>query len=230
MRPDVNSPYYPYMKPQANFYSLRGSTDLPKIITNYLMDAPDGVYTPKDDNALPRCRLWKYLYYDDPNPLENALPTAAEKRSVLFNPHDPEKPPTDKGYRLIPQLYVKEAQERAQNRLMFYLGRTLPGTDDLSVNLSVVFVYWEHYTHEINTQSDDYSRAFAVEQALIEAFHGVNFDGVGTFFFSKRKHPDCGSRAIFDGNTNVGREITMAIEIPTAIDNGIQPTFGASFV
>jgi hypothetical protein len=43
-------------------------------------------------------------------------------------------------------------------------------------------------------------------------------EGVGTFFFSKSKHPDCGSDVIFDGDTNVGRKLTMALEIATVAD------------
>ena len=89
MAVDLRNPYYPYVKAQENYYDLSGSVDLPRKITDYLIDAPVGDYTPVDDNAYPRCRLWKYLYYDGARPLENPLPTIQEKMSVVFNPDLP---------------------------------------------------------------------------------------------------------------------------------------------
>lgn len=217
---DVKSPWYPYQKSQESFYTLAGSVDLPRKICDYLIDAPKGDYTPIDDNTYPRVRLWKYLYYDGERPLDNPLPTIAEKMSVVFNPKFYETPPTEKGFRLIPQIFVKEAQTKAQTRVMCYMGRTMPSNDDLSVSLAVTFSIWTNYTYELNTKTDEYSRSFAIEQALIEALHGVNMDGVGTFYFSRFKHPDCGSRVIFDGDTNVGRELTIALDLATEVPKG----------
>ena len=212
---DVNSQWYPYLKVQEGFYDLSQSVDIPRKICDYLIDAPKNGYVPKDDNNYSRCRFWKYLYYDSANPLSKKLPTIKQKMSVVFNPDKPTDPPSDLGYRLIPQIYVKQAQEVAQTRVNVYMGRSVPSNDDYFLSVSVVFFIWSHYTYELNTKQDEYSRTFALEQAIIEAFHGVNMDGVGTFYFSKNKHPDCGSRPIFDGNTNVGRELTMALEIAT---------------
>lgn len=216
--PGVDSQWFPYFNTQTNYFDLSDSVEIPKKICDYLLDMPNPKlkYAPKDDNKNARVRLWKYLYYDAPLPLSKPLPTPKEKQAVLFNPFFPDTPPDNKGYRLFPQVYVKQAQEAAQTRLMVYMGRSVPAKDELSINLSVVFSIWTNYAYELNTKSDAYSRAFAIEQALIEAFHGVNMGGIGTFYFSKLKHPDCGSRAIFDGNTNVGRELTMALEIMTA--------------
>ncbi|MBR5285692.1 MAG: hypothetical protein IKU30_02230 [Clostridia bacterium] len=212
---DVNSKYYPYIKSQEAFYTLSGTEFLPRKICNYIIDAPNGEYTPKDDNNYPRCKLWKYLYYDGAKPLNNALPTIEQKMSVVFDPDAPENPPTDKGYRLIPQIYTKQSQTVGQTRIHVYMGRSVPSRDDLSVCIAVIFDIYTHYKYELNTKTDEYSRCFAIEQAIIEAFHGVNMDGVGTFFLSKSKHPDCGSNVIFDGDTNVGRRLTMAFEIAT---------------
>ncbi|MBQ8497543.1 MAG: hypothetical protein IJ489_08835 [Clostridia bacterium] len=213
--PDTKSPWYPYTRVQSSYYDLSDSVDIPRKICDFLLDAPKGDYIPPDDNRYPRCRLWKYLYYDGEHPLKYPLPTISEKMSVLFNPESPEEPPTEKGYRLIPQIYVKQAQNTAQTRIMVYMGRTVPSSDEMKISLSVVFYLWTHYRYELNTKSDDYSRLFAIEQAIIESFHGVNMAGIGTFYFSRSKHPDCGSRAVFDGNTNIGRELTLALEIAT---------------
>lgn len=220
MAVDLRNPCYPYVKAQENYYDLSGSVDLPRKITDYLIDAPVGDYTPVDDNAYPRCRLWKYLYYDGARPLENPLPTIQEKMSVVFNPDLPQNPPTDKGYRLIPQIFTRQSQEAAQTRLYAYMGRTVPMSEEMRIALAVTFRIFTHYTYELNTKSDEYSRAFAIEQALIEALHGVNMDGIETFFFSKSVHPDCGSGVMYDGETNVGRELTIALQVATTVPKG----------
>lgn len=217
---DVLSPWYPYIKAQENYYSLAETVTLPRKICDYLIDGPGRGYAPPDDNRYPRCRFWKYLYYDGAKPLEEPLPSIGQKMSVVFNPDDPQNPPTEKGYRLIPQIYVKQSQEAAQTRVNVYLGRTVPMDDEFRIALSVHFRIWTHYTYEANTRSDEYSRAFAIEQALIEALHGVNMEGIGTFFFSKFKHPDCGSGVMYDGETNVGRELTIALEVATTVPHG----------
>lgn len=210
---DPRSQWYPYIRVQDSYFDLSGSVNIPKKICDYLLDAPAQGYVPPDDNRYARCRFWKYLYHDGPEPLRQPLPGIAQKMSVLFEPTAPENPPTDKGYRLIPQIWTKPSQTDAQTRVYVYLGRTVPSQDDMKIAVSVCFYIWTHYTYELNTRTDAYSRAFAIEQALIEAFHGVNMDGVGTFFLSRNRHSDCGSRAIYDGDINVGRELTMALEI-----------------
>lgn len=221
---DPQSPWYPYIKVQPSYFDLSKSVDLPKKICDYLIDAPAYKYTPKDDNKYPRARFWKYLYYDGSNPLDNPLPSVEQKMSVLFNPEKPTEPPTEKGYRLIPQVYIKQAQETAQTRIYCYMGRSVPGNNENTISISVIFDIFTHYTYETNTKTDEYSRAFAIEQSLIEAFHGVNMDGIGTFYMSKIRHPDCGSNVIFDNLQNVGREVTIALEIASNVDN-TQPDF-----
>lgn len=218
MNVENTNPWYPYGRVQDSYYSLSGTELIPRKICDYLIDPPMEGYAAPDNNAYPRCRLWKYLYHDGSKPLEKALPTIKEKMSVLFDPNKPEKPPTEKGYRLIPQAFVKQAQTDAQTRIQVFMGRTIPSNNEFTMSIAVTFYIWTHYTYELNTKADQYSRAFAIEQALVEAFHGVNMEGVGTFFFSKSKHPDCGSDVIFDGETNVGRKLTMALEIATIAD------------
>lgn len=219
MAVDIRNPYWPYVKAQESYYDLSDSVSLPRKIADYLIDAPQGDYAPIDDNAYPRCRLWKYLYYDGARPLDNPLPSIREKMSVVFNPDMPQNPPTEKGYRLIPQIFVRQSQEAAQTRINVYMGRTVPMNEEMRIALAVTFRIWTHYTYELNTRSDEYSRAFAIEQALIESLHGVNMDGIGTFFFSKSVHPDCGSGVMYDGETNVGRELTIALQVATTVPN-----------
>lgn len=216
----IKSPYYPYFKVQDSYIDLSDTVDLPRKVCDYLLDAPQGDYTPIDDNKYPRCRLWKYLYYDTARPLNEPLPTISEKMSVVFNPSKPETAPTEKGYRIIPQYYIKQSQTDAQTRIYIYLGRTVPA-DEFKIAIAVKFLIFTHYTYEANTRADEYSRCLGIEQAIIEALHGVNMSGIGTFSLSKKVHPECGSVVMTDGKENVGRELTLGLEFATTALNDI---------
>lgn len=219
-RVSANSQWYPYIKVYEGFYDLSQTVDIPRKIMDYLLDMPDGYYTPQDDNAKARTRLWKYLYYDESHPENQPLPTPQQKMSVLFDPDEPTKPPTNKGYRLIPQLFIKPSQTDAQTRIYVYMGRTI-ATDDFEVQLSVVFDIWTHYTNESNTKTAEaYSRVFAIEQAIIEAFHGVHMAGVGSFYFNRAKHSDCGSTTMTDRDSNVGRRLVLGLSVKSETPSG----------
>lgn len=227
---DIKSPYYPYIKSGEGFFNFRQFAEFPRKICDYIIDAPKGAYTPIDDNKYPRARIWKYLMYDGARPLDQPLPTIQEKMSVVFNPEQPENPPTDKGYRLIPQEFIKPAQTEAQTRIYVYMGRTLAPTDDTKYVASVVFDVFTHYTYETNTKTDEYSRTGAITAALIEALNGVNMDGIGTFSMSKSVHPDAGTKPIYDSNTNIGQELVIGLIMPTLADNDFNDTTNMAFL
>lgn len=216
---DIKSQWYPYHKIYEGFYDLSQTNIIPRKIMDYLLDMPNGDYTPIDDNSYARARLWKYLYYDGANPESEPLPTPQEKMSVLFDPDEPTNPPTAKGYRLIPQYYIKPSQTDGQTRIYVYMGRTIAETD-LKVQLSVVFDIWTHYTEEASTKiSTAYSRVFSISQALMQALHGVNIAGIGTFYFNRSKHPDCTDSPFTDKNSNVGRHLVFGLEIGSESHN-----------
>lgn len=226
---DKNSQWYPYQKVQTNNFNFEQFAMFPRLICDYLIDAPQGDYQPKDDNRYSRCRLWKYLYHDGEKPLSKKLPTIKEKLSVLFNPNKPTTAPTDKGYRLIPQTYIMQAQDKAQTRIYVYLGRSIAQQDDNTYVVSVVFDILTHYTYELNTKADEYSRSGAIVAALIEALNGVNITGIGTFSMSKRVHPDCGTKPIRDNNENVGVELIMGLEMATTTNQEFDDTSNMNF-
>lgn len=207
------SQWYPYHRIYDGYLDGAEEDVILRKLCDYLIDAPNGAYEPKDDNSYSRCRLWKYLYHDGAKPLEQPLPTIQQKMSVVFNPNNPANPPSEKGYRLIPQRYIKQAQENAQTRVFVGLGRVI-AHDEFKMYVAVHFDIISHYTYESNTASEAYSRTVAIERALIEALHGVNMAGVGTFYISKSAHPDCGGSEGYD-ETNVYRRFTFAIEIGT---------------
>jgi hypothetical protein len=45
----------------------------------------------------------------------------------------------------------------------------------------------------------------------MEAFNGVNMDGVGTFYFDRRQHSECGIEPIADKSQNVGYRLMMGL-------------------
>ena len=169
------------------------------------------------------------MYYDGPHPDEQPLPTPQQKMEVLFNPDFPTEPPNEaKGYRLFPQMFVKPAQTDAQTRLYVSMGRTI-ATSDLEVQLSVVFEVWTHYTEESNSKVNEaYSRCLTITQALIEALHGINISGVGSFYFNRSKHADCTDQPFTDKETNIGRRLIMGITVGSDTKNAPQQYSRAS--
>ena len=218
---DSENRFYPYNKVYEGYIDLSKTTDMPKMIADDLLDMPRGNgYNPPDDNTYPRCRFWKYLYYDEEMPLEKSLPTPKQKKSVLFSTDSPTKAPTKKGYRIFPQIYIPQAQSEAQTRLYIYMGRTIADSD-YKVQISIICDIWTNTNYESNTKSfDSYSRLFAMEQALIECLSGVNIRGTGTFYFNRSRHPDCGSMPIRN-EENIGRRVVFGLEVTAE-----QPTGG----
>lgn len=214
---DFNSPYYPYEKVIKGANSLSGAEYIPKKLLTYLLDLPDKHgYEPQDDNKRPRVRFIKYLFYDGENPLSEALPTAEQKLSLLFEPEHPDintkeltkKHP--KGYRLIWQRQIGESQLKAMTIVKCYISRTYSDTPFQSC-LGFHFDILTNNNFEANMKVDAYSRAFAIEQAIYEALNGVNIAGVGTVSFNRRDHADAGSEPLYDERTNVGRQLRGSI-------------------
>lgn len=233
MNGEVNtqSPWYPYVKVYEGFSNMTAALDIPRKVMNYILDMPTGNYTPIDNNSYPRALLWKYLYYDEERPEDNPLPTPEQKMSVLFNPDDPTHPvDPQKGWRIIPQQYIKQAQEVGQTRIYIYMGRTV-ASNDMEEQLSIAFDIWSNYVQESNTKTNDaYSRVFAIEQALIHALHGIDIAGVGSVYFNRAMHSDCGSTPIVDNNSNVGRHLVLGVQLksetPQSVTKYNSKTFG----
>lgn len=207
MAVDMPSPTYPYEKVAPGALMLAGAEEIPRKIVQYLMDLPLHGYEPPDDNSYPRCRLMKYLFYDDKDALTHPLPTMAEKLSVLYDPKKPTKPPSEKGYRLFPQSYVGQSQLRGQTRLMVYIGQ-MRAIGEYRREISVVFDILTNVTSESKT--DALSRAWAMECAIHDALNGVNIDGVGAMYCNRLANSECGSVPIGDRGTNVGRSLVMS--------------------
>lgn len=196
---------------------MRGSEEIPYKLLMYLLDLPDKHgYVPVDDNERPRVRLMKYLYYDDSQPLSKALPTPAQKLSLLFDPQNPdlntdelrEKHPKD--YRLFWQKLVEPSQLNAASTLKCYIGR-IQETKRNFTTIGIRFDIFVNMNLETNTKTIAYQRGYDIEQCLREALNGVNMAGIGTISFSRLDHFDNGSYVIYDTSTNIGRSLHCSI-------------------
>ena len=212
-----DSPYYPYEKTGIGFLNFAGAEFIPYKIVNYLLDLPDAYgYQPVDDNERPRVRLMKYLWYDDDKPLENPLPTPAEKLSLLYDGNNPavntdeEQAKHPKGYRIFPQVFWLPAEFDARTQLKCYIGQILP-YDDYSTEIGLTFELVVNYMQDSNMRTNALSRLYAMETALLGALNGVTITGVGCLCFNRRNHMANGSHSFRDDGTNVGRLIGMSL-------------------
>lgn len=174
--PDYDSPYYPFYKVRlANTFA--GAEQLPYQLIKYILDEPDGNgYVPKDNNALPRCRLKKLIYYDGLLPLDNPMPTVEQMRSITFDPRNP----SDEKARIFNQEFRSQAQANAQTTLHCYLASANPKAGKTeSFRQQVIFKVLTNYAQETNTGMTAASRSYDIAQAIIEAVNGVNFTGIG---------------------------------------------------
>lgn len=203
--------YYPYERVQG-YGTLPNLEQIPKMVRDYLMDMPMQGYEPPDDNESYRCRLMKYLYHDGPNPLGKPLPTPEEKRSIVFDPASPDKPPTGKKYRIFTQQLVHEAQTHGVTTMRIYMGRVLP-VDPYTARASVIVDCLTNADYDSNARTVDLSRTYAMACLVQRALSGVNM-GAGTVFsFNRYEHADASIQPINDETTNVGYRLTMGLSV-----------------
>ena len=194
---NFNNPYYPYEKPNT-FTTLKGAELIPYKLLMYLLDLPDKYgYQPVDDNNRPRVRLAKYLWYDEPNPLAQPLPTPEQKMSMLYVSEkaaittEEDKKNHPKGYRLWPQIYTEPSETDAKVLMKCYMAREIPRSD-FKVILGVNFQVVVNYALGAMLKTPTYNREYAIHQCLVEALHGIDMTGIGTIHYSKPVHGDSG--------------------------------------
>lgn len=214
---DFRSKFYPYRKVITGANELRGVEYLPHKLMSYLLDMPDALgYIPPDDNDYPRCRLAKYIWYDEANPLSKPLPTAAEKRSMLFDPTRPDintdelKAIHPKGYRYLWQRMVGQSDLDANITLKCYISRLFEARK-FETTIGITFEIWVNVNLETNTRTSAYQRSLDIEQCLHEALDGVNIDGVGTISFARAENTYNGSEYLWDSTTSVGRLVNCSM-------------------
>lgn len=209
--PDFASPTYPYFRVVSGANTLKGAELIPYKILMYLLDLPDSRgYTPPDNNDYPRCRLAKYLWYDGPRPLDNPLPTPAEKRSMLFDPDNPDintdedKAKHPKGYRVFAQRIIGQSVLDAKTLIKVYPGRILDDNDFWTV-IGMQCEIWCNVNYIANTRTTAYDRTLDIEQCIREAMAGVDIEGVGSVHFSRQGGSYNGSEILYTDAEIAGR-------------------------
>lgn len=218
--------YSPYEK-IYNYWADEKIVEAPSIIRDYLLllptkDCPNPITT--NDN--PRARLVKYLYYDDPNPLEKELPSVQERLNIIFDPFNPDKPSdSTKGYRVFCQSSTAQANIMGQTILRIVMGQMSAQTPYI-VTHSVNFQILSNYSLEANTRSTALLRTYNIENAIIQALHGVNMFGVGAWMLTKSQYSygsrntiNNGAKPIGDDQELIGRLLTMSFDTRVMTDD-----------
>lgn len=208
MKPESN-PYYPYNKIE-DYATLPNADGLLKKIVDYLLDLPSAGYTPPDNNDFPRCRINKLLYHDGTQSLNETLPTPQQKMALVFDPNHPDVAPTDKGYRIFPMIYPIQAQAMGQTTIKIFMGWA-KATGTFRIDQSVAFEVLTNTAYEGNAGGNSLTRTYEICTNIIRAFNGVNIDGVGTFYFDRRQHSECGLEPIADKSQNVGYRLVLGL-------------------
>lgn len=203
--------YEPYNR-LVGYVTLPNSDELLRKVLHYLIDMPTATHQPFTDNRCPRTRISKYLYYDESRPLDKPIPTVQQKLSMFFDPEKPADPSNSKGYRIFSQIAITEAQENAQTRLYAFMG-FVDATNDYQSDISLCFRVFCNTSYDSNTKDSALSRSWAITQAIVEALSGVSIDGVGTFYFNRRKNAECAIRYITDDQHNVGYQLVIGLSI-----------------
>lgn len=203
--------YEPYNR-LVGYVTLPNADEILRKVLYYLIDMPTATHQPFTDNRCPRTRISKYLYYDGQRPLDQPIPTVEQKLSLFFDPEKPDDSPSDKGYRIFPQIAITEAQENAQTRLYAFMG-FVDATNDYQSDISLCFRILCNTSYDSNTKDTAMSRSWAIAQAIVESLSGVNIDGVGTFYFNRRKNAECAIRYITDDQHNVGYQLVIGLTV-----------------
>ena len=214
--PDFRSPTYPFNRVIAA-NTLKGAEIIPYKVLMYLLDLPDSYgYQPPSDMAYPRARLAKYLWNDGARPLDGPMPTPAEKRSMLFDPDEPDintdeqKARHPKGYRMFAQRVVNQSLIEAKTLIKVYPGRILDD-DDFRTVLNFNCEIWANYALATNTRTTAYDRTFDIECCIREALAGVDLGGVGTIHFSRQGGSFNGSEILYTDSLQCGRMLYFSV-------------------
>ena len=214
----LDSPYYPYVKVISGGLTFKGAELIPYKILMYLLDLPDAAgHVPFASNDNPRARLMRYLWNDGARPLDGPLPTPEEKRSMLFDPDNPDlntdedKARHPKGYRLFGQRVIGQSSIAAKTLLKCYITK-ISENRKFEAAIGFAFEIWTNVNLESNTRTTAYDRTFAIEQCLHDALDGVNISGVGTVSFSRADNVYNGSEEIWTDSTDVGRQVNFSIQ------------------
>ena len=208
--------YDPIYDKVYNYNNFPNADSLIYDIIAYLLDLPKKGYEPQDTGA--RADLIRMLWYDDADCLDRSthpLPTAKQKKSLIYNPKVPT--PTEaqapKGYRIFLQPRISESQVEQKVELRIFAGETYPTSDFRAVQ-ALEFQILCGMSQDVLQNS--ISRSYKIVLDLIRALNGVDVGGgTNTIHFNREYYHYCRTQYFNDGRFNVGYYLTMATEFNT---------------
>lgn len=195
------------------FNDLPRAENLCNDIITYLLDLPRSNYTPQDKGA--RANIARLLWYDTPDALDrdaHDLPTAAQKKSLIYNAKIPT--PTDKqapkGYRIFLQPRIGETQTEQKTELRVFMGETYPVSDFRAMQAIEFQILCGM---SLDAMIGNQSRSYLMVINLIRALNGKDIGGgSNTIRFNRDYYHFSGTEYFNDGRFNVGYYIHMATE------------------
>lgn len=199
------------------FNDLPRAENLCNDIITYLLDLPRADYTPADEGA--RADIARMLWYDTADALDrsvNPLPTAEQKKSLIYNPKDPtpdiQKRP--KGYRLFLQPRIGETQTEQKTELRVFMGETYPTSDYRAIQAIEFQILCGM---SLDVMQGGISRSYNMLLSIIRALNGVDIGGgSNTIHFNRNFYHFSGSEYFNDGRFNCGYYLHMATEFSVA--------------
>lgn len=196
-----------------NFNDFPNADSFIYQIIAYLLDLPRRDYEPSHEGA--RADLIRMLYYDDIDCLDaqtHPLPSAKEKKSLIYNPKVPT--PTEqqapKGYRIFLQPRIGEVQTEQKVELRVFPGEIQPLSDFRAIQ-AIEFQVLCGMSQD--TLQNSISRSYKIVLDIIRALNGRDIgSGVNTIHFNRNYYRFCRTEYFNDGKFNVGYYLTMATE------------------
>lgn len=203
----------PLYEQTYRFNDLPRAENLTNEIITYLLDMPKAGYTPADEGA--RADIARMLWYDTNDALDrsaHALPTAQEKKTLIYNPKIPT--PTEKqapkGYRIFLQPRIGETQTEQKTELRIFMGETYPVSDFRAMQAIEFQILCGM---SLDTMQGGISRSYLMLLSIIRALNGVDIGaGSNTIHFNRDYYHFSGSEYFNDGRFNCGYYLRMATE------------------
>lgn len=205
--------YDPIYDKVYNFNDMPNADTLCYDIITYLLDLPKAGYTPPDSGA--RADIARLLWYDEVDALDrdaHPLPTAAQKKSLIYNAKvpTPTAKQAPKGYRFFLQPRIGETQTEQKSEVRIFPGETYP-VSDFTAKQAIEFQILCGMS--LDTMQGGISRSYSLILNIIRALNGVDIGGgSNTIHFNRDFYHYCHTEYFNDGRFNVGYYLTMATE------------------
>jgi hypothetical protein len=148
-----------------NLYA--GYSQIPYKVMEYLMTSNENI--------------WKLLKYSEPNALQQANLTLAQKRALIYNPST-----QSDAYRLFTVRFIEDIILPEITHLHIYLGRVDPSNAQIGT-IDIVFDAFCHNKIAILTYPNYKPNRYDVMfEELMKTLNGKDIDTLGRLYFNRR--------------------------------------------